>query len=686
MQSNPQLIVTTAQSTCEVEPIHIPGSIQPHGLLMLFEAGTERLAHWAGDVEQLLGVALHVGLTAADLLGVMLSQLVGTRLLNVGEEAKHIGYTRPNGRPALGLMAHRTGRFIAVELQEVAVENGDAAALDKVRTITHRIGSCRTLSAAGDAAADLVRSITGFERVMVYQFLDDASGCVIAESRAAHATSYLNHRFPASDIPQQARDLYRRNLLRAIPDVDYQPAVILPARSGPPVDLSHSVLRSVSPVHIQYLKNMGVGASMSVSLIVEGVLWGLIACHHHSSKPIAFETQLLCRHIGTSLSAFILSFRQAESARLLALQTAALELVLHGIRSSNDPERRLRTSSEDLKRMISCGSFVLLDDGELIAGAGQLPGATALRDLSTFVQAELQGGRSYSTDSLGEALDGASVIAAVASGVLAVRLKAWRPLLALWLRPEQIEEVAWAGDPRAAADSPGRLKSLTPRRSFATWRQLVRGRSRGWLQHEIDAVELFQTRMVYAMQRQRLKELNLELNEANALLSSLATTDPLTGLPNRRLFDQRLHAEWERVARQGGSFGVVAIDIDHFKKYNDCFGHPAGDQCLKLVATAISACGRAIDTPARLGGEEFAMLLPDVDASGAAAAAERVRNAVERLALDHPHNDGRVVTISVGVALGSPSQGTGASELMEAVDRALYEAKAGGRNRVAVSA
>lgn len=686
MRNNSRPVRKTALRSCDAELIHIPGSIQPHGLLLLFEVGTEALAHWAGGVQRLLGTEPRSGLSAAELLGAPLSQLIGSRQLQVGDEAVHIGYARANGRHALGIMAHRTDQFIAVELQEAAVQTGDASSLDQVRAISQRIGSCGTLVAACEAAADLVRSITNFERVMIYQFLDDFSGSVIAESRTSQAAAYLNHRFPASDIPPQARELYRRSLLRAIPDVNYEPARIEPALAGPPVDMSYSVLRSVSPVHIQYLKNMEVGASMSVSVLVDGNLWGLIACHHHTAMPVTFEAQLLCRHVGTSLAGIARTFQLAEQARLQTLQTAALELVLHGVRSSNDPERRLRTSSDELKCLISCGGFVLLDDGKLVAGSGEFPEGYQLRTMATFVEAQLRRRTSYATDRLSEVFADGAGMASCASGILGVRLQAWRPLLAVWIRPEQIEEITWAGDSRASADSPEHPKSLTPRHSFASWRELVRGRSRPWLQHEASAVESFRTRIGYAMQRHRLKQANGELNEANSLLKSLATTDPLTGLPNRRLFDQRLEAEWERVSRLGGSFGVVAIDVDHFKKYNDGFGHPAGDECLKLVAGAITASGRAIDTPARLGGEEFAMLLPDVDVNGASAAGERVRQAVERLKVEHPNNGGGVVTISVGVALGSAA-GTGRpSEVMAAVDRALYEAKAGGRNRVAMSA
>jgi diguanylate cyclase (GGDEF)-like protein len=197
------------------------------------------------------------------------------------------------------------------------------------------------------------------------------------------------------------------------------------------------------------------------------------------------------------------------------------------------------------------------------------------------------------------------------------------------------------------------------------------------LQREVDSAR--------SKERYRLIE-RFEQEEANALLEALAATDPLTGLSNRRLFDERLQAEWQRMLRNGQSFALVAIDIDWFKKYNDCFGHPAGDDCLKQAADAIAASCRSIDFAARLGGEEFGMLLPEVDAGGAAAAAERVRGAIERLGLEHPHGEGGLVTISVGVALGSPLKHADVSQLICAADRALYRAKAGGRNRVSMSA
>lgn len=685
MKADPEPLAQGSEPTCATEPIHVPGSIQSHGLLLLFDAASGKLEQWAGDFDRLLGIEPAAGCRARDLLGVTLDQLIGPRLLIAGDEAVYVGRVLPRDRALLAVEAHLTGRFIAIELQPADADGGATSALERVRTISGRIDDMVALADAGNAAAELVREIIGFDRVMVYRFLADGSGSVIAESRTTEATTFCNHRFPASDIPPQARELYRHNLIRSIADVAATPRPIEARRGEAPVDMSHCVLRSISQIHIQYLKNMGLGASLSISLVVDGELWGLIACHHGERRIVPLEAQLLCRHVGTSLSAFIRSSDQAEKARFDELQRVALESGLRSLQSSNDPERKLETSASELKALVPCGGFALLADGELVAQAGRVPDTDTLRTLATLVEARLKSCDSYRTDRVGVALPAAPAMATTASGVLAVELEASRPLLALWLRPEQVEEISWAGDP-FTKDAAGPLAALTPRRSFATWREIVRGRSRPWMWHEINAVELFKSRAGYTLQRHRLKQLNLQLAEANAGLNELATTDPLTGLPNRRLFEQRMRAEWQRASRAETSLGLVAIDVDHFKQYNDRFGHPAGDECLRQVAAAIDAARRSVDMAARIGGEEFALLLPDVDLGSTALVAERVRRAIEQLGLDHPHNAGGVVTISIGTAVGSPAGAADASALMIAADDALYDAKANGRNRVAASA
>lgn len=178
MRANSQDLVQGSEYTCDAEPIHIPGSIQRHGLLLLLDAESGKLAHWAGDFDRLLGLTPSAGLSARELLGTALDNLIGSCLLNAGDEPVHVGCIRPQARPSLAMMAHRTGCFVAVELVEAAPEGTAASALDQVRAISHRIAASNTLAEAFDSAAEQVRSIAGFDRVMIYRFLDDGSGSV----------------------------------------------------------------------------------------------------------------------------------------------------------------------------------------------------------------------------------------------------------------------------------------------------------------------------------------------------------------------------------------------------------------------------------------------------------------------------------------------------------------------------
>jgi len=670
--------------SCASEPIQIPGSIQPHGVLLLFDGQTDKLAHWAGDFERLLGSEPSAGRTIEDLLGASLGEALAARLFLHGREAAYVGDLLPPGRARLAALAHRSGDFLVIELQPAGDEGSGLPALEQVRALSDQIAAKPTVAEACNAAAEQVRSITGFDRVMVYRFLEDGSGSVIAEARSADISPFFNHRFPSSDIPPQARELYRRSLIRTISDVAYRPSPLTPPPHLP-LDMSHCVLRSVSPVHIQYLKNMKVGASMSVSLLVEGELWGLIACHHHSARPLTVDAQLLCRHVGMSLSAFILSCGQAEMALLDRLQRESVETALRRLRSSGDPDRLLHTSAAELKTLVRCGGFALLDQGELVASAGRVPDGDQLRILAPLVDAHLESRDSYWTDRVAQALPGAVPMPSTASGLMAIRLGAAAPLLAIWFRPELVEEIDWAGDPRPKEAPVEPLAALNPRRSFATWREKVRGRSRPWLWYEIAAVELFQLRAGFILQRHRLEEVNAQLAEANDGLKALAATDPLTGLPNRRLFDERMDVEFDHALRHGQMLGLLVIDVDHFKQFNDSFGHPAGDECLRQIAAAIEATRRSIDVAARIGGEEFAILLPAVDTATAATVAERVRLAIEQLAIDHPLGGGAVMTVSIGTAVATPAATIEPSELMSRADRALYVAKSNGRNRVVAS-
>jgi two-component system, chemotaxis family, sensor kinase Cph1 len=314
---------------CDREPIHIPGSIQPHGFMLIAEQNSLNVRYVAGDLEQRLGITDWKGQPLNALIGDALSDRI-TALVELGRVSGFIGQLRTKGGETLDVSAHATHPklvlrlsqplvtgFIIVEIEDTVDEGLPASlALDELSAAAAMFERSESLTTLCGRAAIEFRRLTGFDRVMVYRFLDGDVGKVVAEDRREGMRSFLNHHFPASDIPRQARALYIRNLIRVIPDITYQPAALRPGWTDPePLDMSDSSLRSVSPVHLQYLNNMNVRASASVSIVKDGTLWGLIACHNETPRLLSYGVRAVCRSLAASLARQIKAKEEVEVYR-----------------------------------------------------------------------------------------------------------------------------------------------------------------------------------------------------------------------------------------------------------------------------------------------------------------------------------------------------------------------------------
>jgi two-component system, chemotaxis family, sensor kinase Cph1 len=291
---------------CDREPIHVPSAVQPHGTLLVVDPALERLIQAGVGAERLIPLSSSpLGQRLTEILGVA-AGIVGSAVSS--REPVYISSLVPE--PAAGadidITAHRSHGLIIIEIERAFAARPSAA---------HMLGCVRSISAALQVGPELLdtcrcatrelRRLTGFARVMIYRFLKDGTGYVIAEDKDAGLPTFLNHHYPASDIPKQARELYVRNVVRVIPDVNYTPVPLAPQicpATGGPLDMSDCILRNVSPIHIQYLKNMNVNASMSVSIVRDCALWGLVACHHTSPKPVSYEVREVCKHVAQILS------------------------------------------------------------------------------------------------------------------------------------------------------------------------------------------------------------------------------------------------------------------------------------------------------------------------------------------------------------------------------------------------
>jgi light-regulated signal transduction histidine kinase (bacteriophytochrome) len=490
---------------CDREPIHIPGAIQPHGVLLVLDRDSLEIRHAAGDVARLLAVDAWLGQSVGAVLDDHLARRIVT-LTASSASGGFIGTLRDRNR-MLDVSASVQGDKVMVEV-EPGLDQPLAGSqiLAQLESAASAFERCPGLQTLYDRAALEFRHLTGFDRVMVYRFGEDDAGEVVAESRAPHVEAFLNHRFPASDIPKQARALYVRNLVRVIPEANYVPAPLLPPLETP-LDMSDCALRSVSPVHLQYLRNMGVTASASVSIVKDGRLWGLIACHHEIPRLLPYDIRAACRALAGGLSRQIRAKEEAEVYReRLRLRSLGDDLI-DALSLADDGDLALEEHARDLLRLTDADGVAVFRD-ERLEMAGKHPpreAAPLLRDW--LLQADAGG--VPTTDQAGAVLPEAAPFQLLASGLMGVVIER-SPLLAIvWTRAEHVETVRWAGEPVKTTGPDG---VLTPRASFEAWTQTVRGRSRPWTPAEIGAALRLRDELLELRRARRTADLNTHLH------------------------------------------------------------------------------------------------------------------------------------------------------------------------------
>jgi light-regulated signal transduction histidine kinase (bacteriophytochrome) len=497
---------------CDVEPIHVPGSIQPHGIVLVAEVGSLRILQVAGETDRILGLSIDTirNHTIAELLGSHTATLVASA--QVTSEPAYLGSVAVAGAK-LCLTAHdRDGvRILEIEPSSPFTQSA-AGVLAQARESAALFDRALDLTELLQSAAREARRLTGFDRVMIYRFLRDGSGSVVAEDRAEALRPFLNHRYPASDIPKQARELYLKNLIRVIPDVSYAPAPLIPSLNPvtkTPLDMSDCTLRSISPIHVQYLKNMNVAASMSVSIVVDGALWGLVAFHHMAPKLVPYELREMCKHLGEILSQQIKAREDAEAHRQMLYLAARREKILGVLSKAGAIDLALLEHLPELKSVIPAdGAAVLFGDGA--AATHRAPSQTQVRELVGWLLDTARSGV-FETSSLVRQYAPAVGYAREASGLLATIVSREEPLVLLWFRSEQLETINWAGNPHKPAEPGMAIGELNPRKSFEIWKETVHNQSEPWSTAEVDAARNLGRSIFELLQKQKLTELNARL-------------------------------------------------------------------------------------------------------------------------------------------------------------------------------
>ncbi|WP_426173679.1 GAF domain-containing protein [Massilia sp. TWR1-2-2] len=515
-------------SSCDKEPIRCPGSIQPHGFLLCLSDQLSLLQ--ASD-----NLATHTGVAAELAVGQPLAAVIGNEAARVLASELHSGKigTRPSYLGTINLangagfdvLGHGYDSLLLLEFE--ASERGAQADFRHLFPLVSEfllaLPSAVSVEAMSDLAARQIRSLTGFGRVMVYQFDQDGNGHVMAECRADGYPSYLGQRFPASDIPRQARELYVVNRIRLIQDADYTPARLVPETnplSGRPNDLSFAALRSVSPVHLQYMRNMNTLASMSISLMLKGQLWGLVSCHNAAPCPLAFDKRSACEQLGQILSLSIESRENAAQLQFRLDVRRVMVSMLAGLTNGADFIDNMSSVFPGLLKFARAGGVAIVVD-ERVISYGEAPSHEQIGDLVAWLNVHNHDDL-FHTDKLSAQYAPAADFTHNASGLLAMRISRIHRHYLLWFRAEVVHTVDWAGNPHAK--DAGRSAQLTPRTSFATWRETIHGTSAPWHNGEIELALEFRTALLgIALERaEQMAELAAELGRSNKELEAFS--------------------------------------------------------------------------------------------------------------------------------------------------------------------
>jgi light-regulated signal transduction histidine kinase (bacteriophytochrome) len=474
-----------ALQTCASEPIHLSGAIQPHGYLISCRLPDWSIHHVSANIEALSCVEPDAMLRRS------LREFITDDVIQTVAET--VGFADP-GSPAqraavanIGplaalceVSAHAADGLVHIEIEPQPRGGGDRSPTVVAQAMIARVAQGDDDEGFHQRAAEQVRLLTGYDRVMVYRFRHDDSGEVVAESRDEAMPSYMGLRYPASDIPPQARRLYLHNRIRVIPDARYAPVPILPGRTagGQPLDLGQLSLRSVSPVHLEYLANMGVAASMSVSIVAGGRLWGLIACHHRQVRHVPPGVRAAADLFGLFVSMRVAAREQQQATRMEDEARGVRDALALHLSESGNGRACLPGELELLRRTVPADGVALLQ-GRRWQTAGRTPPAACIPALADWLAhaahagAPVASARAAEWSADVEATDGIA-------GVLALPLDPASEEWLLFFRCEEIEEVRWAGRPDQPFEIDDSGTRIGPRASFATWHETVRGTSEPW--------------------------------------------------------------------------------------------------------------------------------------------------------------------------------------------------------------
>lgn len=514
-------------SNCEQEPIHIPGSIQPHGFLLGLKENSFVIDFCSANISD------YTGYTHSELLASKFESAFGPDTL---EKLKvYIADEKMLSSSLLGLQlkgndflctVHKSQDIYILEAEPVCKDSLVASAVyDQTSQFLAYMHDTHTLKELCGLVAKGTREITGYDRVMIYRFDKDYNGEVFAESVREDLEPFLGLHYPHTDIPPQARELYMKNLLRLIVDINYTPVPVYTVEDAENknLDLSLSILRSTSPIHVQYLHNMGVGATLTISLIYKKKLWGLIACHHYSTKNISPEVRLAAQLQGHFITSQIDVRQASEEYEESRKATLSLERMNSYSLGSTAALQEIANTEDILKLCNASGVSILFNEN--VYKNGLTPGDEEIKQLSNWLSA-YSNHTNFHTDKLIDFLPEMKSLCEKVSGIIYHSLDIDSDNCIIWYGQETITEVNWAGDPAKSIIKDA--KGLSPRNSFSLWKEIVSCKSKPWLQPEINTAAAYANSLqrhinllIISLEEEKYRKLSELLKQTNSELENI---------------------------------------------------------------------------------------------------------------------------------------------------------------------